>query len=59
MHKKLKEKLEQLREYYREGTQELLMIFSSVLGTIKPNDDINESMKVAHNTIKIVVKLKH
>ena len=45
MHKKSKIKLENLREYYRIRTQELLIIFSNVLDVMKPDDDELQSMK--------------
>ncbi|MCX7121076.1 MAG: Tn3 family transposase [Gammaproteobacteria bacterium] len=45
MHKKSKEKLENLREYYRKRTQELLCIFSDVL-------DVIDNHKSAQKTIK-------
>ncbi len=51
MHKKSKEKLEQLREHYRERTQALLAIFSTVLGSLQSEDTMNHSMEAAYDTI--------
>lgn len=44
MHKKAKARLEELREFYRSRTQELLQAFSSVLETIN-NDDNQEPIQ--------------
>tara|TARA_Y100001001_G_C8010275_1_gene309437 strand:+ start:938 stop:3211 length:2274 start_codon:yes stop_codon:yes gene_type:complete len=46
MHKKGKDKLERLREYYRLRTQELLSIFSEILDVIQV-DDIEQSQNSA------------
>lgn len=51
MHKKSKDKLETLREYYRNRTQELLGIFSDVLDVIDNQNSMQKSMKKIRMTI--------
>ena len=49
MHKKAKDKLENRREFYRARTQELLVIFSNVLGIIQYDE--SNSMQKARDKV--------
>lgn len=51
MHKKAKDKLENLREFYRTRTQELLVIFSDVLGVMEFENNEPDSMQKARDKV--------
>ena len=60
MHKKSKDKLERLREFYRTRTQDLLMIFSNILGVMESEDEL-QSLQNVRNEVDVhggVTKLK-
>ncbi len=51
MHKKAKDKLETRREYYRTRTQELLLIFSDVLGIIQSEDTESDTIQKTRDKV--------
>ena len=51
MHKKAKDKLENMREFFRTRTQELLVIFSDVLGIMQTEHGKPSSMQKAHDKV--------